>query len=143
MGPGWVEHPTSGLSDLRSNHLSYDPLNVPILYKFYLNLLILSISLASWKDIRDIVYGLWFSTYLLMPAILCKCFIRFVNFISTYLKDCYDWYQLFWYWNCSILLCGCFEQVIRTFKVIALFLYSAFLEKLNKEIMLLLFWRLL
>ncbi|WP_268828155.1 hypothetical protein [Borreliella garinii] len=40
-------------------------------------------------------------------------------------------------------MCGCFEQVIRTFKVIALFLYSAFPKKVNKEIMLLLFWRLL
>lgn len=28
LGPGGVEPPTSGLSDLRSNHLSYDPLNI-------------------------------------------------------------------------------------------------------------------
>ncbi|EED30355.1 hypothetical protein BGAFAR04_0456 [Borreliella garinii Far04] len=40
-------------------------------------------------------------------------------------------------------MCGCFEQVIRTFKVITLFLYSTFPKKLNKEIMLLLFWQLL
>ncbi|WP_210381998.1 hypothetical protein, partial [Borreliella garinii] len=51
---------TSGLSDLRSNHLSYDPLNIPILYKFYLNLLTLSISLISFQNVIDIVYSLYF-----------------------------------------------------------------------------------